>query len=243
MNRRSLVPASLIALLLAASVGAAEPVPPTVATTGTATVYVAPDRVDIRFTIQTFDADLKRAKAANDLAATGTLQYFRTQNVPEASIRSDFARTEPVYDQTFDNGRPVRGPLKGYQVTRSYGVRLDDLTKFGEVIDHLLSDPAISVDGHAFSAKEDRKYRDEARRKAIRAAKEKAELLAGELGAKVGFPQEIQEQNVGPIVPMYRASNFLGAAGDAGPASELAPVGQIEIKAEIAVRFLLEGKP
>ena len=38
-----------------------------------------------------------------------------------------------------------------------------------------------------------RKYRDEARAKAIRAAKEKAVALAGELGVKIGRPHSISE--------------------------------------------------
>lgn len=242
MNRRPIVAASLFALLLAGVARADEASPPSVATTGTASVYVAPDRADIQFTITTFDSDLKRAKAASDLAATGTLQFFKAQNVAEQLIRSDFARSEAIYDQTFENGRTVRGPLKGYQVSRSYGVRLEDLAKFAGVIDHLLTDPVISIDGYAFSAKDDRKIRDDARRQATRAAREKAELLAEELAAKVGPPREIQELNSGPIMPMYRLSNAVRAEGGAGPGSELSPVGQIEIRAEISVRFELLPK-
>ena len=96
MNRRPIVAALWFALLLSASVRAEDAALPRVSTVGTASIYVVPDRVDLQFTITTFDADLQRAKAASDLAATGRLQFFKVQNVGEASIRADFARSEAI---------------------------------------------------------------------------------------------------------------------------------------------------
>jgi len=92
------------------------------------------------------------------------------------------------------------------------------------------------------------KYRDEARGKAVRVAKEKAVALAGELGAKVGRPYAITENasEVSYPWPTYaqQANSQLNegstprAAGDATESS-FAP-GRISVGASVSVSFILE---
>lgn len=87
-----------------------------------------------------------------------------------------------------------------------------------------------------------RTYRDEARVLAARAAKEKAELLAEELGVEVGKPLEINEnaQNGGYYAKaaFQNAVSYDSFAPTAGAETTL--VGQIEVTASVYVRFSLE---
>jgi len=92
-----------------------------------------------------------------------------------------------------------------------------------------------------------RKYRDDVRAKAIRAAREKAVALASELGARVGKPYSITEgQDYGYRMSLNNAANIqVQAAADGGEQAgdgiipAFAP-GTISIVATINVSFLLE---
>jgi len=78
-----------------------------------------------------------------------------------------------------------------------YAVTLKDTSLFERLVTTALKSGANRLIGFEYRTTDLRKHRDEARRMAIRAAKEKAELLAGELGTRVGKPQTIGEGYVG----------------------------------------------
>src|SRR5262249_17940907 len=88
-----------------------------------------------------------------------------------------------------------------------------------------------------------RRYRDEARAMAIRAAREKATALAAELGVKVGKPYTITEgYNYGSL-SAGNSMNNAQAAMDAAPGDGAIPAfapGSISVSANINVSFLIE---
>jgi uncharacterized protein YggE len=240
---RPIVAPLAFATLALAALGpahAAEEVQPrTVTTTGSATVYVTPNRVDIRFTVHAFDADLAKAKAQNDEVAKRTLALLKDNGIEEKSIGTEFASTEPVYgERRHNDGRIERGPIQGYNVSRSYSVRLDDVSKFGGIVDRLLTDPNVTLGGHSFSSKEDRRYRDQARRDAAVAAREKAQLLAETLGMQLGAPRTVADvTSDGGFPPRPMFANSLREGGPGADGGDTAPIGQIEVRAVVNVSF------
>lgn len=102
--------------------------------------------------------------------------------------------------------------------------------------------------GFEFRTTELRKHKDEARVLAVKAAREKANDLAGELDQKVGIPYSIEE-----IPSGGQSWNRLGVrrggggiqnitmeeSGSAGSYATIA-LGQIKISAMVAVSFELE---
>ena len=104
-----------------------------------------------------------------------------------------------------------------------------------------LLDAGINRFNHInFQVAESRKYRDEARSKAIRAAKEKAVAMAGELGQTVGKPWDISEQSDWNSYGL--TANSVGGAinGRAEDSETTVASGQITIKASVKVSFQLE---
>jgi uncharacterized protein YggE len=96
------------------------------------------------------------------------------------------------------------------------------------------------VNGVYFGISETRKYRDEARSKAIHAAKEKAVAMAADLGQTVGKPLEISEES-GWNAYQYSANAFIPEkkARAEGEESTVAP-GEVTIRASVKVSFQLE---
>src|SRR5262249_14426110 len=141
-------------------------------------------------------------------------------------------------------------PISGYSVNRSYLVHLSDPKKFQTLVDTVLKNGGNKIIGFEFSTKELRKYLGHARGLGVKAAREKAEAVAGELHCKPGSPRTINEsggfwgycdgnsyangmsQNVVQIVPTS------GEADDGGGL----PLGQIAVRANVTVTFDLAAQ-
>jgi len=129
-------------------------------------------------------------------------------------------------------------------------IRLGDLARFEDLLTDVLNAGVNYVQGIEFRTTELRKYRDEARALAVRAAQEKATALARELGQAAGKPQTITEQQSswwsgygawwgsrwGSAMTQNTVQEYQG--GSLGVDSSVAP-GQISVRASVAVSFEL----
>jgi uncharacterized protein YggE len=122
------------------------------------------------------------------------------------------------------------------------------LSKYERLITKLLEAGVNRVDSVEFLVAEPRKYKDEARAKAIRAAREKALAMAGELGQTIGKPWDISEEGFNGLFAQTNrslyANNYVQAssyANDGSPSeqSTVAP-GEVSIRASVRVSFQLE---
>jgi uncharacterized protein YggE len=209
----------------------------TIATNGEAVIYLAPNEAVVSVGVQTFDADLSASKATNDQESAKLLEAIKAMGIEDKHIQTAQLHIEIRYR---DYGHPTQG-IEGYTATKSYAVTLKDPSKAQQLIDVAMENGANMLLGVSFNNTELRKHRDEARKMAIKAAREKAELLAGELGMKVGKPFTIQEGYAGPIVPIARASTFNVVADRGGGESvDTIALGQIAIHANVSVVFDLE---
>ncbi len=132
----------------------------------------------------------------------------------------------------------VKG-IEGYTARRFYSVTLKDTKLFEPLVSAALQNGANIIEGFEFKTTELRKHRDEARKQAVRAAKEKAEALAAELGAKVGKPRSIsEEKSVGNRQSMN--AQVIRETDRSDEGGETTPLGQIGVHARISVTFDLE---
>jgi uncharacterized protein YggE len=131
-------------------------------------------------------------------------------------------------------------------------VTLKEIGKFESLLTAALEAGANNVHGVQFRTTELRRYRDQARSLAIKAAQEKAVALAAELGQKVGRPLKIEEQQSnwwawyggwwGGGWSGAMTQNVVQNVSGGGQSSEdttIAP-GQITVNARVAVTFELE---
>jgi len=226
-----------VAMLTSSFAMAAETPPRTVSTSGEAVVYVAPDEVVLNVGVEIFDPQLDRAKTLNDQASERLLKAIKDMKIEEKHIQTSNMDLEIRYK---DHNRPSFG-IEGYCTRRSYSVILKDVKLFEKLVDTALKNGANRLMGFEFRTTELRKHRDQARKLAIKAAKEKAIALASELECKVGKPRTINESG-GSSLGWNRASfqNNEAFAGPAAEGGETLPLGQIAIRANVSVTFDLE---
>jgi uncharacterized protein YggE len=226
--------ASLLALLISSIAFAADEPPRTVRTSGTASIFVKPDEIELRFEVHTFDVELPKSKSLNDAACKEAVEYLKSLKIEEKDIQAERMRAERVYEEVTNKPRE----FKGYTVARDYAVVIRDPAAFETVMDWMLPKTQYSIGIFQFRSSESRKHRDQARRNAIRAAREKADLLAGELKCTAGAPRTISE---GPEFSGYfqkqSNSNNHDDAGGLAAGGNITPLGQIEIQATVDVTF------
>jgi uncharacterized protein YggE len=228
-----------------------EPPPRTVTTTGEATVNVRPDEVVINLGVETFDKVLSESKAANDAASRRLLSAIHDVGVEDKYVQTDVMQVQIEYN---DGG--IRHGIAGYTCRRAYAVTLKDITKFDRLIDSGLNNGANCLMGFEFRTTELRKHRDEARKLAIKAAKEKAVALAGELEMTVSSPRTINEGGTGYWGytggwwgwggrGSYMTQNTIQQApsGGGGEGGEALPLGQIAVRAQVSVVFDMNSPP
>ncbi|UCD64677.1 MAG: SIMPL domain-containing protein, partial [Candidatus Zixiibacteriota bacterium] len=124
---------------------------------------------------------------------------------------------------------------------------------FDDVLTSVVAAGATHIRNIDFRTTELRKYRDQARAVAIKAAEDKARNLAAELGRQIGEPLKIQEgrssshfwynswwrwyggRNAGTSQNVIQTQS----ASSAEPGESIA-LGQISVKASVSVTFELE---
>lgn len=213
---------------------------------GEAEVRVAPDEVILTLGVQTFDKILRASKSLNDERIKKAISVAKDHGVPAEYIQTDYISIAPRYQNNND-----ALDLIGYVVRRTLVIRLRDISKFEDLLSDALEAGVTHVHGTEFRTTELRKYRDQARSLALKAAQDKAELLAKGSGRKVGKTLSIGEATYGYWSsygswwgnhyggPMSQnVSQSIGGIS-MGSDSTLAP-GQISIRASVGASFALE---
>ncbi|MEO7297570.1 MAG: SIMPL domain-containing protein [Verrucomicrobiota bacterium] len=161
--------------------------PPQINVSGSAEVKVVPNEIRLSVAVETRSETLEPARLENDEKTASVLKFLKQIGIKEKDVQTDFISIQPDYEY---NNRPRIVP-SAYIVQKSIQVRLTATTNFQAVLTGLLTNGVNRVNGVDFRTTQLRKFRDQARAMAIRAAKEKAQALVSELGVKLGKPYNI----------------------------------------------------
>lgn len=182
-----------------------------IAVTGQAEVRVTPSIVNLVLGVETLRRSLPAAKAENDRRVEAVVKSLQALGVAAKDIQTDYIHVEPDYF-TRDDTITV---LRRYTVRKTVAVTLHDVSKFERALSGALQAGANHVLNVQFLTEDLRKHRDEARARAIQAAREKAEALARELNARVGKVISINEYAMGG--PWHSYGNGWGGMRYGGP--------------------------
>ena len=223
---------------------------PTIAVSGAAEIRVVPDEVLLRFAVEDREAKLVDAVKACNTSTAAVLAFVNESGIAAPNVQSDFITIEPVYERPNGEESPVP---RFFRASRGFAVRLRDVAKFDALLEGILKSGADRVEDVEFRTTALRKHRDLARQQAVRAAREKAVALAGELGAKVGKPVSIHETSGGGVRNgssgrgdrWATAQNVVQHAGRGDATPETDPdqklaAGMISVTSRVDVAFALE---
>ncbi|HEX8635763.1 MAG TPA: SIMPL domain-containing protein [Pyrinomonadaceae bacterium] len=236
---RNFLHAWLVGLCLAGIATAQQKLePPLITVTGEAEVRAVPDEVVFDVTVRNVNRDLKVAKAQTDESLRKVVELARRYKVAPEDMQTDYIGLEPRYR----GGNETRTFL-GYMVSKGLVFTLRDVTQAESLLSEIMTSGITSINSINFRTSQLRKYRDQARALAIRAAREKAIALTGEIGQKIGKAYSIEEE-AATRNPASQNSLMLNSTtrsgGEAGETEGTLALGQIAVNSRITVRFILE---
>jgi uncharacterized protein len=224
---------------------------PQISVAGSAEVKVVPDEVTLDVAVETRAETLEPARVENDRNIATAQSFLRNNNVADKDIQVDYINIEPNYNN--GSGIPSVKPYT-YTVQKNLEIRVKQTDNFQTILTGLLTNGVNVVNGINFHTSQLRKFRDQARSMAIRAAKEKAQALTAELGGKLGKPINISTYDNVDYYGNYwgmnhgfnmngmnnAIQNTVSAGGDPDATDDGFAVGQISISTTVNVSFRLE---
>ncbi|MBI2607605.1 MAG: SIMPL domain-containing protein [Candidatus Doudnabacteria bacterium] len=146
------------------------------------------------------------------------IAFVKSQGVDESDIKTSQFSINPRYN--FKDGENI---IIGYEANQTVTVKIRNVNESSEMVSKILDgatkNGANQVLGVSLSFDDPDDLRQEARKKAIAAAKEKAQELAEEAGLRLGKIVSISESGSSYPVP-YDESYARGLGGGGGPLIE-----------------------
>lgn len=217
---------------------------PKITVGGEAVVNVKPDKVVVSFGIETWDADINVSKQKNNDILKKAVAAMKECGVPEKEIQTDQLSIEPRWHGSYEKQNFI-----GYFVTNTVMVTLSEVKKVEQLVSSALTAGVTHIHGLDFQTTEFKKYREEARDLALKAAKEKAEKMSAVLGQTIGRPLQINENYTGSS--WYGGWNRGRSSGmsqvqvqaDRGSSGEIVDsvaLGKLAVRAGVSVTFELK---
>jgi uncharacterized protein YggE len=216
------------------------PTPPrkTIAVTGTAEMEIVPDEIYVSITLQEY-------KENGNKVVMETLEKLFREVVNTMKIDAKNLTIEGSYG--YRNYIPKKHKQKEFFLSKTYQLKMSELSKYNELIDRLedegISNVYISRTHHSKMEE----LKKQLKINAIKAAKEKAGYLLTAINEQLGETLEVNEQVNNEYFPMYnnmRANvnmKVMGSSDSNGSSEELAiEMKTIKITCQISVVFAIK---
>jgi uncharacterized protein YggE len=228
------IPIVWMSLFLAASAAAqtATVEPPQIIVTADGVISATPDQAWIRIGAETRSKNSKDAQQRNAEAMTAVVQKIASFGIPKEAIRTTALDLQIEFDYANNRQTP-----RGYVARNTVEVRVDDLTKLGDVLDSVVASGATMIHGLRFDVKQREQIEGQALQAAVKSASAKAQAIAQASNRAVDRILKIEEVTTGLPMPMMREYAMAARAGDA-----LTPVapGELEIRAQVRLTVAIK---
>jgi len=186
----------------------------------------------------------KTAKEAQDLLNVEigkTLLYLKSQSIGDKDIKSEYGGLNPKYSYEqvvcYTYPCPSRDPkIIGYTASQSITIKVRIVDNASEIRTGLAGIGITDISGPTFSIDDEEGYKDQARSKAIVKAREKAKVLANELGVKLGKVVSFSESS-GGYYPMYESKAMMADSAVGGSIAPTLPKGENKITSNVSITY------
>ncbi len=203
---------------------------------GEGKVFVTPDIAKVTLGIEESGTSLKTVQNAVNTKSNTLTDELKKMGIAESDIKTTSYNVYPQRDFTSSTQR-----ITGYQVSINYEVTIKDFDKVNDVMVAATAAGANIVGNVSFDLKDETKLEkmNEARVKAVAAAKDKAEGLSKAAGITLGSiinVSESQSQDIRPVA--YLADKAVsGMGGEVAVAQPAIQAGTSEISVVISLSY------
>ena len=221
---------------------------PLVTVSGQAEMRVPPDHVVFTLEVESVDKDVLAAKKKTDESVKAVFAIAKDNHVKSDDVQTSYISVEPKYStdglEYGEERRGIKRMFLGYAVSKTIAIRLSDISGFDPLLSDVLRAGVTKVRNVEFRDSQIRKHKDQARAMAIRAAQEKASLLAREIGQTIGPAHSIIEGTVGRYIAggvlNQNSTSVISGDFSAGESESAIAPGLISVTAQVTVSFRLQ---
>jgi hypothetical protein len=220
----------------------------TISFTGHGEVTAVPDIANVSFTIEKDAKTVKDAQAKVAEVEKKAIDFLvKDSNIALKDIKTNNASFYPKYEYRYDAPsmmpctqygcppNPGKSVITGYTATESITVKIRNTDDAGKVIQGLGVLEVSSLYGPAFEVDDEDGLKAQARKLAIDEAKEKAKVLAKDLGVRLVRINSFSENGNYPI--MYGAGKMMMADSVSMPAPAELPKGENIISSDVTITY------
>ncbi|MEU3659019.1 SIMPL domain-containing protein [Streptomyces sp. NPDC032940] len=196
---------------------------------GAGSVRVEPQLVRVRLAVDVLTPSPDRSFEEAGAAVARLREVLRRHGVADTAVSGSRLRLSSEY-----SGYNGERTLLGYRCQASYTVESEALDGLQRLLVEAVDAGAHGIERVEFDVHDKAALRDEARRRAVAAARRKAEVYAEAADVRLGPVVHIQDVDAESAVQRYRGH---GAGGGAS-AGDLAP-GTVEVSAAVVLGYSL----
>lgn len=213
----------------------------TIAFSGHGEVTAVPDIASVYFTISKEAKTVKEAQNLVSKIEKKSLDFLKENNILDKDIKTSSSSFYPKYEYQYPDRmpcidcRPGKNILTGYEVSESITVKVRNTDDVGKIIEGLGTLGVSDLSGPNFSIDNEEGLKADARKKAIDDAKEKAKILAKDLGVRLGKIVSFNESQDYPM-PLYGKAMMNESAARDSVAPSL-PKGENTISSDVTITY------
>lgn len=223
--------------------------PTTISVSGEGEVFAKPDVAQFSFTLEAKEANAADAQKKVSDALASITEYLKGVGVEEKDISTHGYNLNPWYEYPQDricmgmgycpptSGEPI---LKGYQVNHTVYVKVRDAAKAGEILAEVGNKGAMNISGLSFVVDDTDALYAEARAKAIADAQAKADVLADNLGVRLGKIVGFWEENPGTYPYAYGGDMMMKSEMSMAPVT--LPQGEEKVSVTVQVSYEFKSR-
>lgn len=209
--------------------------------TGVGKIEVVPDVAVVTLTAESRHPDWAAANERARTVAAAVREEIRKAGIEEADVRTLGVNVNPIMEYDTLNVPKV----VGYQSHISVQVKVREAGKTGPLIDAAVQAGATNVSGPYFEISEPEKVEREARKLAMKDARQRAEDLAEAGGFEISGVVSVSDNgdgNVGRPYPMMMARAEMAMAAAPAPATEVS-AGTQEVSVTVSAIYGIWNDP
>jgi len=218
-------------------VRAQAPIPdptPLITVTGEGEARVDPDMATVRLGIQGQGKTAQEVQAQVNEKMQKILAGVENVGVAKKEIQTGTLSLVPIYSE-IKAGQTTPPVVVAYRAQNSLTIRVLDVAKTGSVVDASIAGGANTVDGVDFGLRDDTSARQEALKKAVKAAAAKAMTIAEALNVKLSRVFDASESTATNVMPFA----FGRAAAMANDLSTPVAQGQVSVTATVTIKYVI----
>ena len=222
-----------VGLMLTATTASAQPpVEPQIVVTGEGIVKTTPDQAWVSIGSESRSKASKEAQQRNAEAMTAVMGKVASFGIAKDAIKTTAIDLQMEFD--YNNGKQTP---RGYVARNTVEVRVDDLTKLGDVLDAVVSSGATMIHGLRFDVKQRSQVEGQALQFAVKDAMSKSQAIASGAGRGVDRIVRIEElSGGGEPTPMMRQYTMAKAEAASTPVA----AGEMEIRAQVRLTVAIK---